>query len=610
MTPRSALAGLLFCALTGAALAAAPPVAVDPGRLLPAGALAYVRWDGVMRHQRAYKRAAFGKALAEVLVRPARALRRRLEDDWKLEFVGDELLNGATPDALRRRYELVNAVLALPEVLAETGFAIALEAVVSPRHDITLADMVLVLSGEAGPEALLAPSARITAVFPGARRRPEVVALLKQAPAVLGALGAQAKRMRLRGRDVIYENGGVLFWLEGEHLVVVATSGGTVESCVQRVLNSGEGITGRPLYRALLNRRGFEVTTRGYIDGKALRGLCSWVRFLEPRLGEALEEFGVLDVEAVRFWEGFAGTASRSTWEVDVTKERHGVSRILVKKPLDWKSLPPIPADAYRWAAGRVNPDVPLDLLLAQAARYRPEANFARAKELARRELKEKLGFDPFREVFDALGDTFLMYASPTDGLGPVGQVVAVSVKDERKLARGIARFVRLLTARPKAGFEARMSKAHGAVIWEVRKRGALISFCYTIHKGWLFLAPHPQPLEGMLLRRAGKLPVWKPDRRTARTLAALPPGAGMVAVSGPRPVIQALLAAAPTFANWMDVSAADLPHAGAAARHLYPNVSWSSFDGKTWRLQSRGSLWLPTQQFGPEWLYVLNELR
>src|SRR5262249_46329059 len=152
----------------------------------------------------------------------------------------------------------------------------------------------------------------------------------------------------------------------------------------------------------------------------------------------------------------------------------------------------------------------------------------------------------------------------------------------------------------------------HGATIHEVAAPGdSPVSLACTIHKGWLVLGMNQQPVQGFILRSNGRLPAWKPDERTARALEKVPGGAGMVQVVDPRTTVNVVLTFAPLMAGAIGrsdglrevIDAGDLPHAGAVTRHLFPNVSWGTFDGKTVRLESRQSLWLPLQEIGLEWL-------
>lgn len=619
MTSRSAIAGLLLCALAGSAPAVAPPTPTEPERLLPASSLAYLRWDGVSRHKDAYKNSAFGKAMAEGLGRPARVFWEKLETEMKVGMVGEKMLTGATPDALRRQSDLITALKPLPGVLAETGFAASLDASLVPPAGDLFGSLGKMLDGKGGPG--IAPLVQLTFVFPGAGKRPEVRTALDR----LAAFTKEgAKKLRVRDRDVIAfppsrGNMGWAAWMEGDHLVVVGTLNAP-ELAVNRVLNAGDGITAKPLYKALLARKGMEVTTRGYVDGKAVQRLAEAVKLFDSRAVAGLEGMGFLDVDAFRIWEGFDGALSRSVWEVDLGKKRRGGAGLLVKKSLDLKSLPPLPDDAYRWVAGKANLPAAYDLVVAFAAtvsgsrRFAPADKdaFAQAKEQAREELEKTIGFDP-RTLTDALGDTFIAYASPSEGLPFFGQVYLLEVKDEKKVARVLDVAIRRAAANARGGGEVRRDKFHGAVIRHLAMRNNPFTPTFTVYKGWLVMGLQPQAVQGFVLRSQGKLARWAPDELTAKALAAVPKDAGLVQVSDPRPVVKVWLSAVPLFftlpfrGRGPFVVPSDVPHGGAAAKHLHTNVAWTSFDGKTWRLESRGSVVLPLEGAGTEWIFLLG---
>jgi hypothetical protein len=604
--------------------AAAPPRKGRPAEtLLPSSTQVYVRWDGVQRHREAYRRSAFGQMLHGELGRTLRALRRRVETELKLRAVGDRLLEGAPPDVLSLRNELVSNGLALPDVLAKTGFIFGFEARAMPSSSEVLRGLGRLARGKGAIEDLPLPFVQLTAIFPGAKDHPEVVRFL-DGLAPLEKSG-EIKRVAVGRRTcrVLKGEPGMLswaWWMEDKHLVIVGGMGDST-TCVSRVVNAGSGITRRPLYRALQKGQSFEVTTRGFVDGKSINANVRWLKLIDPMSVAAIEDAGLLDIEALRFSEGFEGVESRAVWETDFAPRPRGIGRFLVKKSINLKDLPPLPDDATRWTAGRTNVEALYDLILTVATASKGNAPapsvlgaakaFARAKQETRQELEDELGVK-FDDLFEQLGDTFLTYTSPSDGLSSLGQVVAVSVKDERKLAAVLDAMLKKLASAASEQLRYRKKPYQGAILREVTaaRGGSPVALACTIHKGWLVIALNPQPVQGFVLRAAGKLKSWKPDRRTAEALAKVPADAGLVQVVDPRPSINFLLAAAPLALGVIRNPAArvllepgDLPHAGAVTKHLFPNVSWSRFDGKTFRIESRESLWLPLQEIGLEWL-------
>jgi hypothetical protein len=548
----------------------------------------------------------------------------------KVRAVGYKLLEGLPPAELRRRDELVRAGLSLPAVLAQTGFVAGFEARVVPPASAVFGRIRRMVKGEAGAVESVLPYLQLTVVFPGAKDHPAVGKFLDRLAAFekKGSL----EQLAIAGRRCHIVKAGATewgwaWWLEGKHLVVVGSLGDPAPG-VSRVVQAGAGVTGHRLYKALNQSRPFDATTtRGFIDAGSITGNLRMVPFLPAMVLAAIEDAGLLDIQGVRFWEGFEGDASRAAWEVDFSPRQRGISRFLVKKSINLKELPPLPADAYRWTAGRTNLSTVFDLFLTIAASASPDAPppsllggatkaFAEAKKQVRRELEDALGVK-LDDIFGSLGDTFVAHCSPSDGLSMLGQVVAISVKDERTLIRALDPLMRKIAAELGERVRFRKRSFHGVTIRVIAAPGnSPISFACTLHKGWLVLAVNQQPIQGFILRSSGKLPAWKPDVRTARALARIPADAGLLQVVDPRPTVNVLLSAAPVGVSLFSrgmlrrdeglerfIDAGDLPHAEAVTKHLFPNVSWATFDGKTIRIESRESLWLPLQEIGMEWL-------
>src|SRR5262249_18386150 len=127
-----------------------------------------------------------------------------------------------------------------------------------------------------------------------------------------------------------------------------------------------------------------------------------------------------------------------------------------------------------------------------------------------------------------------------------------------------------------------------------------------TIHKGWFVLGSYPQSVYGFILRSNGELPTWKMDADVTKALTPFPKEFTAISISDPRPTVQGVLAFAPTVltlansflpnllpgAPIFDVSV--IPHAQDATRHLYPNITVTTDDGKMIRSDTRASLALP----------------
>src|SRR5205823_5358209 len=130
----------------------------------------------------------------------------------------------------------------------------------------------------------------------------------------------------------------------------------------------------------------------------------------------------------------------------------------------------------------------------------------------------------------------------------------------------------------------------HGVELREVRVKAQGFFFVptYAIHKGWLVISLFPQPVHGYILRAEGEMASWKPSSRVQAAFDKLDKEFMSVSYSDPRPSLQTLWSVAPTigglvnsFSPELNFDVGSLPNAQEATRHLFPNVSVTTDDGK-----------------------------
>jgi hypothetical protein len=196
-------------------------------------------------------------------------------------------------------------------------------------------------------------------------------------------------------------------------------------------------------------------------------------------------------------------------------------------------------------------------------------------------------------------------YSSPPEGPLVLGQTVLLQVKDPKKLQTALEMTVQGLGKLARANVQLKQRTYHGIKLNTVlvRERGFFLAPTWAIHKDWLVIGLYPQPVQGYALRTGGELPVWKPSATLKASLDKLPNKFTLLSVTDPRPGVNTLLSLAPLAAgaiqsNLPPDSKLDftglLPNAHDVTRHLFPNVTVASDDGKTWRLESLSSLPLP----------------
>ena len=160
------------------------------------------------------------------------------------------------------------------------------------------------------------------------------------------------------------------------------------------------------------------------------------------------------------------------------------------------------------------------------------------------------------------------------------------------------------------AGVEVRVHQRQylGVLLHEVhvRQQGFFFVPSYAVHNGWLAVSFFPQPVKGFVRRSKGEMPAWKPSPQVQASFEKLPREFLSVSYSDPRPSLRQVFSLAPLIAGAVESFNPDLgfevgslPNTQEALRHLFPNVSVMTDDGKTVRLEERGSIVMPVELTG-----------
>ena len=127
-------------------------------------------------------------------------------------------------------------------------------------------------------------------------------------------------------------------------------------------------------------------------------------------------------------------------------------------------------------------------------------------------------------DLLPHLGDKLVVFQSPTEGVQVFGTVVCISVKDAAKVRTAADRVQRALEAIANSPIKVRKKTLRGVEIRELYSRGfGFVTPTYAIVGDWLVVSPHPQAVQGFILRTKGELEKWKPDAVTSARLAKMP---------------------------------------------------------------------------------------
>jgi hypothetical protein len=579
MTPRTGFALLLLL------LPALVRAQDAPEALLPATTQVYLRWDGVEAHRPAYAKSALGQMMQGDTGGFVNDLYGQIQDGLSALLTVDQLLGGVAPDKLAKMQADANESAKLPALLSKNGFILAGEIrnVEGPDYQVTL------ILPDAGPtpEPLF-----------GALRLIAALSKLPIKDTKSGDITAHSI-----GEEFLY----VTWWQEGKH-AVVALGPDKPDDVLKRMHDQKTArLDANPLFKRLKAFDKFETSARAFVDS------ASVVKTAASRgkdFDKLMKDLGLDGLKSLVFYSGFDGEAERGLVEWDMPGPRKGLLTLLNGKPFTLAELPPLPPDVVSWSMTNFDAGAFYDTAYKAAEDITAIADPDQVKNVEAfvKLADETLGIDVRRDVLDSLGDRMVLCTSPSEGPLSLGQTLMFKVKDAKKLQDALDQAVKGLGK--AAGAEVTLKKKiyHGVEMREVHvaQQGFFFVPSYVIYKDWLAVAPFPQQVQGYILRAKGDLEAWKPSERVQKSLAELPKEFISISYDDPRPTVKEVLSIAPLIAGTVNSFTPDskfevgsLPNAQEATAHLFPNVSVTSDDGKTLRLETRASLALPVDVTG-----------
>jgi hypothetical protein len=574
------LAGTVLLLLTPAALRAGD----SPEAFLPGTTQVYLRWDGIAAHRAAYAKTALGQTLQRDTGTFLKKLFTATQDALGGLVSVEQLLGGVPPEELQKlQANAAEAGKLLPE-LGERGFLLAAEM-----------------------SSIQPPQGRAFFIIPEAGARPGP--LFGAVRLAVGFSKTPVKEAKVAGRSVTRAELGpvhLAWWSEGAHAVVYLGTD-SPEAVLKEIGDAGKPkLTANPLFRRVADFKAFETAARAFVDAPALVKLGGQ----DERVAGLLGELGLNGMGRLVLYSGFDGEAERGLTEWDLPGERKGLLRLLGIKPFRLEDVPPLPPDVVSWSMTNfdlaTSYDVGLQAVERVVALVSPE-DVDKVKSFGPL-VKGTVGVDLRNDLLGSLGDKVVFYSSPSEGPLTLGQTVLIKVKDGKKLQSSLDQLVKGLLKLAGGSGSLRKHTYRGAEVREVhvRQPGFIFLPTYAIHDGWLAISLYPQPVHGFIARSGGELERWQPESRVRGYLDQLPKEFVSVSYSDPRPTLRQLLSLAPLIAGSirsfnpdMTFEIDSIPNAQEVTRSLFPNVSVTTDDGKTLRVQTRASLSLPVELSG-----------
>ena len=116
---------------------------------------------------------------------------------------------------------------------------------------------------------------------------------------------------------------------------------------------------------------------------------------------------------------------------------RKGLLSLTSQKKISLKDLPVLPNDITGFTASTINLNKTYDVITNLDRQRSPGVvapDQARQHQGSDQGVREALGVDINKDLFGSFGDVMVSYSSPSDGFLGTGAVVAIQIKDGKKM--------------------------------------------------------------------------------------------------------------------------------------------------------------------------------
>lgn len=541
--------------------------------ILPADAVIFTQWDGLTSHRAAWQQTAAYDSLVKT---DLFELIQRYSELALSRFSRD---SGNLDDAKEMVEQLLSGGLSA---------TVSLESV--------------------GP-----PLPRVMVVLPDAAPR---LAALERLMTILAESASKIEKTMEDGRTIsrirIPDLPGIEigWWVAGNHLVIASASGSVID-CLK--VESGEvaSLAANAVHERFDSMQLNGVRTGGgWVDIDSIVRRVGQLPLQAPAesglrtMEDLFKHLGVDNVESYSFQSGINGRALVGSSQWTMKGKARGIMSFQNAPSMSLEDLPPLPpgtngffAFSQDWKQNY------LEILSIIRSLSGGKSNENLTKFLAG--LPAMLGFDPERDLLDALGNVTCVFGDPDQGALGLSYGIAIEVRDPDRIRRVVSRLLRQIARTFDPSQVNVVSRVRqGQEILTFGLRSMAIYPAVAVDDHWLVIGSMPQTVEAFLARQQGQLDRWTPDDQTEASLAETSGDfLSMTYVDTPK-IYRSILSAAPTLLGFFSVvsngiwpqgiglpSVADLPPAERFVRPLFPNTSIYFRDGDHLRGVSRSSL-------------------
>jgi hypothetical protein len=591
---RAALATFALLLLLPLA-AQAQPAKLAPEAILAEDSVFYLRFDGIDAHRAAYDKTALAELMRGDLGQFLSGSLKLIQEQLGPGVVKGDVLSGRPPETVMKIHKAAKQLPVILDFLGEKGVVVGIE--------IT---------------SFLPPKAQLVVVLPNGGDAKYRDAFAASLGFLFERQGYELKEAKIAGRSVTVgrERGDqdgpqVAFWVEGAHFVFTF---GTEhpEHTIKRVdKQEGPNLTKSALYKKVTAFKQYETVARGYLNVESALIIAAKA---DPSVAKVIAELGVAGIKDITFHAGFEGKFQRVSVQLNIPGERKGWLKALATPgEVTPKDLPFLPPDASTVTVARLDAATLYDLVRSTTeliAATLPNGNVQEAKQFFE-DFEKKIGVDLKRDLLENLEPTVAFYSSFGEGPVFLGSALAFKLKDEKKAADAVRTIVQSLPAAIDPNITVKKLRYHDADIFMLSfgGRGNPFTPSYTVHKGWLVIGIMPNAPKGFVLRSSGKYKSWQPSPLAGEILAEFKKDskARLIAYSetDPREALRMAASFGQLFVSLIsafgevNLGTLTVPHYQSLVEPLTPSVTAVLDEGTSIRIESKGTLLLPTDLVG-----------
>lgn len=566
--------GVMLMTLRGDAQIGGGAGAKDINTLLPADTVLYLSSDGSASHQAAWEETAAyesysGSGLAELVNQAVQFAKDR-------EDFGEQI-----------------------------GEAIEAVSTISKNGGVAS----ISIPTEAGP-----PLPRLTIVLRKAGQyTPRLVQLLRMAAE---EARFDLEQEEIAGREVTHfiipDSPGVEvgLWNEAGHLIA-SVGMNAVREAIAVAEGDAANITSNETFKSEAARDvDFEVVGSSWLDIEAIAGIYGQMPIPAPtrdplEVSDVLEMLGVDHLGTVSTRSGYKGKAC---WTESYLECENAIEMFGTESPtMTLEDLPPLPTSTTTFAATKFDAARTYDALVKMVRNVTdqiedPEPGLQVERVI--QQLPNFLGFDPRKDLLEALGDVVCVYGDPHGGAYGTGFALAISVDDVDQLQDTFEIIVERLESYDDSPVYPFVAEKYGRYFLTFDVYIEDNSFqvgAIAIDEDWLVIGVMPQAVTSFLLRLDERLPSWEPNAEYAAALEEMPDEFCSISAVDTRdayrlllnwgtlvtPFIQTAIYSSDFLADDEELPfhVEDIPPAELIVAPLFPNVGMSVIeeDGVRW---------------------------